>query len=579
MSFLGNMVGAEGCEGGANPMGQLFNAMGASAFAQPRGMQQGAAMPVTDRDILAGHKWDAEFATFGVQPPMSHSGMPTQLPEHSTVASSSSSSSSSSAAVPVCTRPMVPIFTPTPFMPMAARPPQMLNHQQIRPCALPSGQAMVLGDNEQSYEDKKAASKFFAFTEKVKSDEIRLAGKNMYERQADGSWPEELQKELEEQEQSGAEQRSWLDHDIASDMQNQVFGDVLGDAFDQEDWSAAFQKAMAMHDEGSESMAEAWLNQFRDMTQKTYAMQENNAYDYSEEPFEQGLKLLEAGNLSEAILCFEAAVKRDSSHVAAWQYLGTTQAENEQDSSAVLALQECLRLDPENLVALLAIATSYTNENRHDDSLQSLEKWIQCNPKYKGMAQAPTVDTPDAEDYDIFVTQPKLHARVLNMFRQAAGPTATPDADVYIAMGVMHHMVHSFDDAVTCFQGALQQRPNDARLWNKLGATLANSRRSEDAIVAYNRALDLNPGFVRAQYNLGIAFSNLSQHQEAAKAFLQAIHMQQANVPNCSQSSTHSSAVMWDVLRSTFAVMNRYDLVEKSHSKDPTQFQDEFQFI
>ena len=44
----------------------------------------------------------------------------------------------------------------------------------------------------------------------------------------------------------------------------------------------------------------------------------------------------------------------------------------------------------------------------------------------------------------------------------------------------------------------------DARLWNKLGATLANSRRSEDAIVAYNRALDLNPGFVRAQYNLGM---------------------------------------------------------------------------
>jgi len=44
----------------------------------------------------------------------------------------------------------------------------------------------------------------------------------------------------------------------------------------------------------------------------------------------------------------------------------------------------------------------------------------------------------------------------------------------------------------------------DAVLWNRLGATLANSGKPELAIDAYHKALELNPHFVRARYNLGI---------------------------------------------------------------------------
>ena len=46
--------------------------------------------------------------------------------------------------------------------------------------------------------------------------------------------------------------------------------------------------------------------------------------------------------------------------------------------------------------------------------------------------------------------------------------------------------------------------PQDAVLWNRLGATLANSGKPELAIDAYYKALKLNPHFVRARYNLGI---------------------------------------------------------------------------
>ena len=54
-------------------------------------------------------------------------------------------------------------------------------------------------------------------------------------------------------------------------------------------------------------------------------------------------------------------------------------------------------------------------------------------------------------------------------------------------------------------RSALAVRPKDYSLWNKLGATQANSSRSGEAIAAYQRALDLKPNYMRAWTNMGIA--------------------------------------------------------------------------
>lgn len=48
-------------------------------------------------------------------------------------------------------------------------------------------------------------------------------------------------------------------------------------------------------------------------------------------------------------------------------------------------------------------------------------------------------------------------------------------------------------------------RPQDYSLWNKLGATLANSSQSGEAITAYQKALDLKPNYMRAWTNMGIS--------------------------------------------------------------------------
>merc|ERR1712048_548788 len=60
-------------------------------------------------------------------------------------------------------------------------------------------------------------------------------------------------------------------------------------------------------------------------------------------------------------------------------------------------------------------------------------------------------------------------------------------------------------------------------MWNKLGATLANSGKSEQAIIAYHQGLHLKPNFARSWSNLAIAHANLGQHADAARFYLSSL--------------------------------------------------------
>lgn len=350
---------------------------------------------------------------------------------------------------------------------------------------------------------------------------------------------------------------------------------------------------------------------FRDPQLGDYMFEEDNVYSAVTNPFEEGVKIMrEGGNLSLAALAFEAAVQKDPQHVQAWTMLGSAQAQNEKELPAIRALEQALKIDPGNLDALMGLAVSYTNEGYDSTAYRTLERWL--SNKYPSIIDPKEV----SGDADLgFTDRQLLHDRVTELFIQAAqlSPSgAQMDPDVQVGLGVLFYCAEEYDKAVDCFSAALastesgstNQREQLHLLWNRLGATLANSGRSEEAIEAYEQALTINPNFVRARYNLGVSCINIGCYPEAAQHLLGALSMHRVveqegrerareiigggdapdglddeRLERMLHISQNQSTNLYDTLRRVFSQMGRRDLADQVVAgMDVNIFRKEFEF-
>ena len=351
---------------------------------------------------------------------------------------------------------------------------------------------------------------------------------------------------------------------------------------------------------------------FRDPQLGNYLFEQENPFSTIKDPFEEGNKIMrEGGNLSLAALAFEAAVQQDSQHVQAWVQLGSAQAQNEKETPAIRALEQAIKLDPTNLAALMGLAISYTNEGYDTTAYKTLERWL--STKYPEII-SPEDLTPDNE-YG-FTDRHILHEKVTDLFIRAANLSpdgAHMDPDVQVGLGVLFYGAEEYVKAVDCFQAALDSTQDGIMnepqqkhlLWNRLGATLANSGRSEDAIGAYEKALTLNPNFVRARYNLGVSCINIGVYEQAVQHLLGALSMHNVveregmervrEVIGEDTSSANKGGLdpeevermvgmnqstnLIETLRRVFGSMGRRDLTERvERGMDVEAFRDEFDF-
>lgn len=352
-----------------------------------------------------------------------------------------------------------------------------------------------------------------------------------------------------------------MDEAARSEEYNQKFWDKL-----QDEWKKISEDNDAEH---------PWLSEFTDYYDpyKEYSFSEENPMLKDENALEKGKEFLKQGDIPSAVLCFEAAAKQSPENAEVWELLGKSQAENEMDPNAIAALKKSLELNPNNPSVLMALAVSYTNESLQSQALKVLVTWLHSNPGYKHLVPSNLISFEEGSVTSSIIRGPELK-EIQNIFLEAVKQNPNEiDADIQEALGVLFNLSSEYDKAVDCFRAAAQVRPDNAKIWNRLGASLANGNRSVEAVDAYQRALEIEPGFIRARYNVGIICMNLKAYKESVEHLLTALNMQatsftRSGLAAATESSNQMSNTIWSTLRMVVSLMGRRDLQESLDARD-----------
>jgi tetratricopeptide (TPR) repeat protein len=94
----------------------------------------------------------------------------------------------------------------------------------------------------------------------------------------------------------------------------------------------------------------------------------------------------------------------------------------------------------------------------------------------------------------------------------------------WFKQGNTHYEAKRYEEALRCYDQAVNLDAGNAHAWNNRGICLAELNRHKEAIPSYAKALQNDPKYVAAWCNLGISLSALSRDEEALQCFDKALN-------------------------------------------------------
>jgi protein O-GlcNAc transferase len=107
----------------------------------------------------------------------------------------------------------------------------------------------------------------------------------------------------------------------------------------------------------------------------------------------------------------------------------------------------------------------------------------------------------------------------------AKADISEPNSLTLISEGNALEDAGRFEDALKCYEAAIQQSPRLARAHLNCGNVLLAMGKAEEARDALQAAINLDPTYAAAHFNLGNASAQMGRHEEALQAYREAIRL------------------------------------------------------
>jgi tetratricopeptide (TPR) repeat protein len=135
------------------------------------------------------------------------------------------------------------------------------------------------------------------------------------------------------------------------------------------------------------------------------------------------------------------------------------------------------------------------------------------------------------------------------------------DAKGLVALGIGFSEREQIEEALDCFDQAVEANPCAANAWNNRGVLLGELRRTQEALESYDRAVEADPCAAKAWYNRGVLLGELRRTQEALESYDRAIEAD----PSCARA--------WYNRRIELVKLGRFEeaieSLEKTRELDP----------
>jgi len=251
----------------------------------------------------------------------------------------------------------------------------------------------------------------------------------------------------------------------------------------------------------------------------------------------EGDRLLESGNLEEAIAAYRHAIELNPDLSWSYHNLGEALGKLGQFEDAIAAFRRAIELNPDFSWSYHHLGDALDRQQQWEEAVVAFRRAIELNPEhfgsYVGLGQSlmklGQLDETIVAYRRASELEPEaewIQHRLGEVLQQRT------QLDLEDAIASYHRAVELNPDDVQAYRKLLQIQPDNFEVWLQLGKALVKQEQWEEAIAAYRHITELNPDDVPAHYRLGELLIKQGDLEGAIDTFRQALELS----PNSDES-------------------------------------------